>query len=733
MRWQRIARLAIGVFVLVFAAIVAVKLWRPTNQPATPATTPRVDPKTVAELGQLTYTSTDDKTGKVQYTINAKRSLTYPDGRQVLDDADILLPDRNGRTLKVHGGAMELVMPQRGGDGKPETVIVTKGVKLTSDDGLEVTSDQANYDSRTSVVTIPGAVQFTKGRLTGSGVGATYDQNRNVLWLLDRSTLNVKPDATGAGAADATAKGIGMARNEHFVRLVENAHIVGEGRTLDANEIVLQLLPDDSTLQSVAMRGNSRITGSGGTSGTSGANAMSGRDIDLTYAPDGKTLQQAKLVENAVVEFTAEGAPRKVSAATINLTLGPDGSTVTVLDASQKVVLDLPAAGEVPARRITSATLNGGGPTGLQTATFAGGVVYREFRTGRRGAPPPSERTARSQRLIVQTQPGLGALQTADFRGNVHIVDGDTVGDAPRAVHQVAQDSFELSLSPGDPGPQPSLNDGRVLVYARTINFTISTQKLRAETDVRSSVQPSRNGAAKGAPPAQAKGRGAAPDSAKVPSMLEQDQPVNATSAKMDYDGTAGVATYTGQAKLWQEKTQVQGDVITVDDKSGNLTAQGHVRSVMFFDEVDTVTKKKQAVQTTATGDGLVYDEARRVATYTTGATAKAHLVGNQGDVTADRIELVMKEGSKELDRAEADGNVTVIEGVRTATGQHLTYTPANQTYVMTGAPVQIVEKMPKECRISDATTVTFRKDAEAMTMQNNRYAPVKFRQCPAK
>ena len=29
-----------------------------------------------------------------------------------------------------------------------------------------------------------------------------------------------------------------MARNEHFVRLVENAHIVGEGRTLDANEIV---------------------------------------------------------------------------------------------------------------------------------------------------------------------------------------------------------------------------------------------------------------------------------------------------------------------------------------------------------------------------------------------------------------------------------------------------------------------------------------------------------------
>ena len=76
---------------------------------------------------------------------------------------------------------------------------------------------------------------------------------------------------------------------------------------------------------------------------------------------------------------------------------------------------------------------------------------------------------------------------------------------------------------------------------------------------------------------------------------------------------------------------------------------------------------------------------------------------------------------------------MTVIEGVRTATGQHLTYTPANETYVMTGTPVQVVEKTPKECRISDATTLTFRKAAEAMTMENNRYAPVKFRQCPAK
>ena len=44
------------------------------------------------------------------------------------------------------------------------------------------------------------------------------------------------------------------------------------------------------------------------------------------------------------------------------------------------------------------------------------------------------------------------------------------------------------------------------------------------------------------------------------------------------------------------------------------------------------------------------------MATYTTGPTAQAHLVGSQGDVTADRIELFLKEGTKELDRAEGGG-----------------------------------------------------------------------------
>ena len=739
MRWQTLARWALAVFVLVFAGVVYVTLRRP-QAPAQRAVTPRVDQKSVAELGEGTHRRTDSE-GKVTFDLKFKSQFTYADGRTVLRDAELLLPHAEGGAARIHGGEMELIRPVDGAK-QLQTATITKGARLRTEDGLEMTSEQAIFDERSGVLNVPGDVKFTKGRMTGTGVGATYDRGRNVIWLLDKARIVVTPDEKGQGALEATSKAAGLARNDHYLKLTDGAHVVGEGRTIDTTELTIQLTPDDKRIQSMALRGNSRITG---TAGAAGAQGMAARDIDLTYAPDGRTIQQAHLVENASVQMGGGAGERKVSARTIDLTMGPDGAVVIGLNAVDTVQLDLPAAGEVPARRITAALLNAGGPNGLQTASFAGNVIYREIRAGRRGGPPAAERTARAQKLVVQTQPGLGTVEQADFRGNVSIVDGATTAEGQRAVHHAAQDTFDLTLSPGDPGPQPSVNDGRILVNARTITVGITSKKLKADTDVRSSVQPNRPQPVPAVKPGAAPGRrggavtpAAAPpakqDGGKTPAIMKPDQPVNVTAKQLDYDGAAGVATYTGSARLWQDKTQVQGDTIVIDDRSGNLTARGHVSSVMFFDEIDPKTQKKQSVQTTATADELVYEDAKRIATYTSGKTAKAHMVGTQGDLTAEQIQLFLKEGGSEVERAEADRDVLVKENIRTVTGQHLVYTPADQTYVMTGAPVEIEErKTANECSVSHATEVTFRRGVESTVMKNNKVAPVRLRQCGTK
>src|SRR6185436_4449890 len=189
--------------------------------------------------------------------------------------------------------------------------------------------EDATYSQSEGMLTIPGAVAFKRGRMNGTGVGATYDFNREVLWLQAEPHVTVAPDEKGQGAIDATAEAIGMARADHYLKLTKAAHIKGD-------EITIFLTQDDQRVQVLQLRGNSRIVGSGESGGPQN---MSARDIDLTYAADGRTLQHSRLLENAVVQLPGEGngPGKRIAGKTVELALAPDGKTVTNLNAAENV------------------------------------------------------------------------------------------------------------------------------------------------------------------------------------------------------------------------------------------------------------------------------------------------------------------------------------------------------------------------------------------------------------
>ena len=141
MRWQTLARVAIAVFVLVFAGVVYVALRRPPVADGR-SETPRVDQKTVVELGPGTHRRTNSD-GKLTFELNFKSQFTYADGRTVLRDAELTLPQADGGTATIFGGEMELIMPASGGPPL-QTATITKGAKLRTSDGLEMTSAQAH-------------------------------------------------------------------------------------------------------------------------------------------------------------------------------------------------------------------------------------------------------------------------------------------------------------------------------------------------------------------------------------------------------------------------------------------------------------------------------------------------------------------------------------------------------------------------------------------------------------
>ena len=204
----------------------------------------------------------------------------------------------------------------------------------------------------------------------------------------------------------------------------------------------------------------------------------------------------------------------------------------------------------------------------------------------------------------------------------------------------------------------------------------------------------------------------------RVPVMLKQDKQVNVTSNRLEYDGTSE-ATYSGDALLWQEQSRIAADTIVVNDQNGNLTARLNVRTTMFFLDEDPKTKAKKPSETKAFADMLVYEDAKRLATYTATGEKPARLISAEGDIVGDRIELYLKESGNELERAEADTRVSVTFERMYATGKHLVYTAATDTHVLTGDPVVSIQKDDQgACKQSRGTTLTYRRSEGSIRME---------------
>ena len=167
-----------------------------------PATDPRTDPNAVVESsgGLITRTRGEARDMDLQH----KGLRTYPDGRTVFQSVVVTVPERDDRRgFTISGDEAEVTKDSA-------QVRVNGHVRLKTSDNLTMKGGEATYDSTDGIIRIPGEVTFTKGTTTGSSIGATYDNTRDVLWMLERAVIDVPP-GQGAGR-DAHARRIGRLR-----------------------------------------------------------------------------------------------------------------------------------------------------------------------------------------------------------------------------------------------------------------------------------------------------------------------------------------------------------------------------------------------------------------------------------------------------------------------------------------------------------------------------------------
>jgi len=699
MQWKRWLRIALGVFVvgLVLVLVFTIRSRKPA--PAAP-TVARVDPNAAVELPQgadITWT----QKGREAFTLRFTRGLSYPDGRYTFTEPDVTIPDRNNRTVKIRAKRAQLVAPA----GQPRQGTFHGDVVMTSSDGLTLKSDEASYSEADDILRIPRAFTFSRGRTSGSGRGAVYDQNADVLVIADAARVKVDPGGSDLTAMDIAAGTATMDRRQHIVRFERHATVVSGTQTTESNSLLAHLADDNETLTRIELRGGSRVTDPAASAGA--LRSMQAQDINLVYAPDGRTLQRAELRVGSVMEVAGSGtSPRRLAAETIDATIGPDGHTLQQLNAEQRVQLDIPAEADAPARRIRSNTLQGtGGPEGLRNAMFTGAVEYRETHPATGGAAAV-DRIGRADRLDATLKPGFGAPEAAVFRGHATIVDGQTSGEAGVVNYAPDKNLVTLETPAGTAGPTPRVADDQVTISANWIEMTLDPRHLIAKGGVKSVLKETST---------KDKGqRTKDVDARRRPAMLNDKDPVNVTAAALQYDAASSRGVYTGGARLWQGDTTIQGDTLVVDDRAGNLTATRQVRTRMMLDQVNEKTKKTESVESIGTADDFVYEDEARRATYTT----KAHLTGPQGDLTGKKIVLFLNEDGRTLNRAEAyDDVVARLEGGQQAFGSRLTYFAADERYVMTGTPVKILEIVDGGCRETLGASLTFIRSTDTISV----------------
>ena len=179
--WQRRTRTLIGLIGLGLGVIVLLTL---------------KDRSSIQELNEslglnpdLSFHSVDSVVTQVtgerrNLRVEAEEHFAYSDGSSRLDGVRVTVEDENGDQI--------LITSREGQVGQSEHEIeVTGDVILEASDGFSVHTEQASYDHRVGAVRISGPLAFSRGQLSGSAVGALYDDQNDQLRLFSESQVTL--------------------------------------------------------------------------------------------------------------------------------------------------------------------------------------------------------------------------------------------------------------------------------------------------------------------------------------------------------------------------------------------------------------------------------------------------------------------------------------------------------------------------------------------------------------
>jgi len=697
------------------------------------------------------FTVSKSEQGRTLFTIQAGKAVQFKQGGHAeLHDVQITLyGSDSSRFDQIRGTDFEY--DQQSGD------VTAKGVVqidlAANPEGL-LNPDQAPpkelkdpihletsglvFNQKTGDAYTRERVDFSLPQARGSAVGVNYVARTNAFTL--QSQVNV----TLGGVAPATiaAARATITKDPHLVTL-DRPHLQSGARRCDADEARLFLRPDN-TLDHVLARGNVLVE-----AGISQPSEVRSEQLELIMAKQHDSLRSAVFLGNVrsqvagtqpmqgnagrvVLEFSPSHAPGNGFSSRNLLTKVHAEDNVKVQQhqnpanssaGAQDLELTAPSVDFFvaqrgrPQRAETSAGAQiairpstGSGQQTLVTANkFDGSFDHDGHFTSVHGAPDARivsqnpgqpDRISTSQVLDAAFQPG-GGIQSVVQQGNVVYVDGERRAWGARARYTPADQVLTLTGS-------PRVADAGMTTTAGTMRLNRATGDAFAEGNVKttySDLKPQPGGA-----------------------LLSSSSPIHVTARSMTVHGTSAIALYAGDARLWQDANVVEAPSIEFNRDHRSMVAMGSVASqtvstVLVQTDRSQEDNNGKSTPLAITSTRLTYADSERKVHFEGDVVAK----GAEVTITAKTMDAFLQargpanqppSGAGKLDKIVAQDQVVITQPDRHATGDLLTYTAADDKFVLTGGPPSIFDA--EHGKITGVSLTFFRHDDRVLVEGNN-------------
>ncbi|MGA2990849.1 MAG: LptA/OstA family protein [Candidatus Korobacteraceae bacterium] len=716
----------------------------------------RLPQKLGVEIQQSTegFSFSKSEGGRTLFTIRAARAIQYAEGgRARLHDVSIVVYGREGtRFDQIYGSEFEY-------DPRAGTITATGEVNIDLEGNaagpqqpdqslprelrnpIHLKTSGLVFNQKSGVAHTPARIEFSVAQAEGSAVGATYDTRKNELALGSQVTIRAHDrEKTTLQAAH------GYITKDPREVILSAARMQQPGRNFECDHAELLLNPAND-LQKVIATGNVRLTSEGPNGATlrsPWAEMTLGEKSQIQKAVFGGGVQAETLGANAAtasagrltVNF-AENRPLLVHATEevrIRRTPGQGGATSPPASSAlgmqaaagsqdQQTVEITSAATDLhikEGRLLSYAESLGPAQVSItpvrpsvpgEHTVITAARMRAEFdddnrltrMRGEPGAkvtsivPGQPDKVSTSDSVAAQFAPGGGITeirQEGDFRyseaqgKNAPLGPGGRFAYAERARYTPESDAIALSGS-------PRIVDGGMTITANSLRIERRSGDAFAQGAVKTTYSELRRNA------------GGA--------ILATADPVHVTAGAANLHRESGMARYSGDARLWQGADVVEAPAIEFDRPNRRLVAEGAARKPVTSVFVQ-VGKDGKTTTVIVSAARLVYNDSTRRARYTGGVLARGEgltLTAGSADVLlapAEEKESRSVISPSRLERIIAQGNVDVRQQERSASGEKLVYTAADEKFVLTGGPPSLADPQHGTVR-GDSLTFYSRDD----------------------